>query len=294
MQNYSIEKSDEGIDLSRDNVRGLELEIVQGLCRANKDAYFLPRDIKWYDENVLNPMIQRGEISDGSRLGSFDDRKMRYDGSSLNLVNRSLKIRLGHSHFKDYIEKKKRSKEETQELVRLGLRHFNDPYSFFGRNPGVTGVVMTSDKKLIIGERQVEKDMYEGLLQGVAGHLSYKQTPSDIKLEEEMLREIEEETGIKKTDVKKMGFLGVFSFTDVAGDDLDFCFLVDTNIHSEYFNSKEWKSHVKKPEHKEFLAIPNYRTLREMLDGKEYSGKRRDIVFSTRGALEEIKERGFN
>lgn len=304
MQNYTIEKSIEGYDLSRGNVQGLELSIVPGWFRADKNNILLYRHfreshneeeaLQWYGENVLNQMIKEGKISDGSSPGSFDDRKMRYDGALLDVVNRELRIRLGHSHFKDYIEKKKRSKEETQNLVNLGIEHFKDPYTFFGRNPGVTGVIMTSDRKLIVGERKVEKDIYEGLLQGAAGHLTYKKNPSDVNLEEEMLKEIAEEMGISKRDVKKMDFLGVFSFTDVAGDDLDFCYLVETRVPSDYFKGERWKENVKKPEHKEFLIIQDYRTLRELLGGKEYSEKRRDIIFSTRGALEEIKGKDFS
>jgi len=311
MQNYTIETivdrefpndPDRRISLYRG--KGMVISpdfrypiIEIGLCRADQNNPTEDRTIEWYDENVLKPLIESGEISDGSK-GGFDDRKMRYDsgwgfiGNSIDSQDRII-IKLGHSHFLEYREKRNRTKEEAERLTQLGLKHFNDPYAFFGRNPGVTGIILTSDKKLIVGQRKVEIDEYEDLLQGVAGHLDYKRNPSDIKLEEEMSREAKEEAGVTRTDVRDLEFLGLFSDPRVAGDDLDFCYLIKTDVHSDYFTKGFWKEKVKKPEHNEFYAINNFDELEKLVNDGNFQDKNFDIVFSTRGALSAIKEKDF-
>ena len=295
MQNYTIEKTVYEKEISRDNCKGFKILTTTGLCKANKDDPDFPRDIKWYDENVLRPMIIEGKIYDGSK-GEYDDRKMRYDGVDVlkGRLENILFVRLGHSHFLEYLEKKKRTKEETEKLVQMGIQFFKDKYAFFGRNPGVTGIVLTSDKKLVVGERQVgDKDRYEGLLQGVAGHLTYKADPKEINLEEEMLKETLEEVDIPKSKVSGLEFLGLFSDPSVAGDDLDFCYLIKTNLHSDYFKSEKWKENVKVPEHKEFLLIDDYNNLDNLVRTGNFNGKNWDIIFSTRGALASLKEEDF-
>jgi len=289
IQKYNIEKSIEGIELSRKNCNGLKVSLTQGLCRANKENPLERRDILWYDKNVLNPMIKEGKISDGSN-GPYDERKMRYDLSSCQ--NQGLVIKLGHSHFLDVIEKKKRDEKETKKLARLGEIYFDDQCAFFGRNPGVTGIILTLDRKLIVGERQVEKDIYEGLLQGVAGSIDYKKDPSIIKLEEEMKREISEEIGISQKEIKDMKFLGLFSVSNLGRDDLDFCYLVKSNITSKYFTKGKWKENVKKAEHKKFRSIDNYSALKKLI-GECKMNNKKGIIFSTLGALESIVQDDF-
>lgn len=305
MQDYTTEKAIDSTlsdrketDISRDNCKGIVGIIVKGgLCRANKDDPYQPRDIEWYDDNVLNKMIRDGKISDGT-TGKFDDRKMRYSGAEFALSPKidhvsQLFIYLGHSHFLDYIEKKKRTKEESERLVQMGNEYFKDLYAFFGRNPGVTGIIKTSDKRFVVGERQVgEKDKYEGLLQGVAGHLTYKDNPEDINLKEEMLRETLEEVGIQ-SKISGLEFLGLFSDPSVAGDDLDFCYLVNSEVHSDFFKSGKWKENVKDAEHKELLLIDSYKNLDNLIRTGNLDGKNWDIVFSTRGALSTIEPEDF-
>ncbi len=62
---YNIEKSLEGIEISRGNCSSLKgISIVPGLCRADKKNPLEKRDITWYDANVLAPMIKEGKIND--------------------------------------------------------------------------------------------------------------------------------------------------------------------------------------------------------------------------------------
>ena len=288
MQNYTIEKSMGGYEISRDSCKKLDFIVNSGLCRANPYYPLESRTINVYHEHTLKPLIEKGIISDGSN-SPFDDRKMRYDkiefrSESSTFSKFYLSVYLGHSNFLEYLEKKERSKKTTETLVKMGKAFYNDPHAFFPRNPGVTGIVLTSDKKLVVGERQVgEKDRYEGLLQAVAGHLTYKVNPKDINLEEEMLRETMEEVGISKSKVSRLEFLGLYSDPSIAGDDLDFCYLINTNIHSDYFKSGKWKENVKVAEHKEFLLIDGYNKTNNLVRTGNFNGKNWNIIFSTRG-----------
>ena len=296
MQNYSLEKTVDGIEISR-NLIFDEINVQPGLCRADKNIPYQSRDIQFYDRNILNQLIVDGKISDGSK-SPFDDRKMRYDKADLDSDRQKTKkliIYLGHSHFLDYREKGKRTEEETRQLTKLGIQHFQDPYAFFGRNPGVTSIIKSSDKKIIVGQRNVKTDMqlYAGLLQGAAGHILFKEDPMKISIESEAYREISEETGIQKKDISRLEFLGLFSFPEVAGDDLDFCYLAHTHIDSQYFTSSNWKKNVQKPEHKEFFAIKNFDELQELVNRGVYNNAQYDLVFSTRGPLAEIKPQDF-
>ncbi|MEK6872936.1 MAG: hypothetical protein AABW90_02910, partial [Nanoarchaeota archaeon] len=205
----------------------------------------------------------------------------------------SIIVKFGHSHFLEYREKRKRTKEETENLTKLGINHFNDPYAFFPRNPGVTGIVLTSDKKIVVGQRNVELDRYEGLLQGAAGHLTYKKNPKDVNLDKDMLMELEEEMGVSENFIKNKEFIGLFSDPSVAGDDLDFCYLISTDLPSEYFTKESWKEKVKKPEHSKFFALPDYYSLQELINTGNFQGKNYDIVFSTRGALSQVISEDF-
>ncbi len=313
MQDYTIETivngefPDEYPKKKISLVRGKDFNITPGggyapfskigLCRADPNNPTGDRTIEWYDENVLKPLIESGKISDGTK-SKFDDRKMRYDGGIGYIGNTinphdNIIVKFGHSHFLEYREKRKRTQEEAEVLTQLGINHFKDPYAFFPRNPGVTGIVLTSDKNIIVGQRNVELDRYEGLLQGAAGHLTYKKNPEDVNLDKDMLMELKEELGITEDLIKNKEFIGLFSDPSVAGDDLDFCYLISTHLPSEYFVKEAWKEKVKKPEHSKFFALTDYNSLQELVNTGNFQGKNYDIIFSTRGALSQIDPKDF-
>ena len=177
----------------------------------------------------------------------------------------------------------------------MGIERFNDPYAFFPRNPGVTGIIKTNDKRIIIGQRNVQPDKYDGLLQGAAGHLEFRQDPKDIILRDDLYRELNEETGVSKNQVTNLEFLGLFSDPSVGGDDLDFCYLVDVDLPSNYFSEGGWKEIVpeKQREHSQFFAIHNYNDLKELLNSGKFENREFDIVFSTCGPLEQLVYKDF-
>ena len=299
MQEYTIEKTSNfgGLEISRSGLRysGL-IACNDGLCRANSQNPKENRTIEWYDKNVLNTMIENGKINDGSK-GGFDDRKLRYDKAEyVNSKSGStprLNVHFGHSNFLEYREKLGRTKKETEGLTNMGIEHFNDPYAFFPRNPGVTAIIKTNDKKIIIGQRNVQPDKFEGLLQGAAGHLNFEKNCNNISIINNMYREVEEETGVANNSIKYSQFLGLFSDPSVGGDDLDFCYLVDVELPSNYFTQESWKDKVEKPEHSKFFAIKDYDSLEKLVNIGKLEEEKLDIIFSTRGALEQLNYNDF-
>src|SRR3989339_1301859 len=65
---------------------GSSIIFKEGLCAANLHNPQQPRDGVWYLENILNPLIKSGKISDGSH-GPFDDRKFWYAGCRLEATD---------------------------------------------------------------------------------------------------------------------------------------------------------------------------------------------------------------
>ena len=302
MQQYNIERAIDGIENGIPIDRSLSSKnifISPGLCRADPSNPLGNRGIGWYDQNTLKRMIESGEIDDGSKT-PYDDRKMRFhaavytkDESEIG-APLSLEIQLGHSNFLEHQERNSRSPEEISRLVGLGFEKFNDGYAFFGRCPGVTGIIKTSDKKIVVGQRQVNRDKYEELLQGPAGHVDFRENPYDVDLKEDMLRELVEETGIKFGEVNGLEFLGIYSDPGVAGDDLDITYLIDTKVPSTYFTGTLWKERVKEQEHSRFIAVSNYDLLQRLIYDGDFNGENFDIIFSTRGPLAQIKPEDFN
>ena len=96
---FAVEVTREGILLRRESVEGLKISVVEGLCAANPQDPTQPRERKWYVENVLNPMIERGEIGDGIST-RFDDRKMRLSHTSIR--GGILEIGFGATHYKSF------------------------------------------------------------------------------------------------------------------------------------------------------------------------------------------------
>ena len=80
---FITEKDINGTELNRRNVKGKGVYCSDGLCMANISNPQMPRDRKWYLENVINPCIKAGTISDGSKC-SYDDRKPRLHQIILN------------------------------------------------------------------------------------------------------------------------------------------------------------------------------------------------------------------
>ena len=307
---YIVEETTGGLRLNRKRLDRVSIDLLNGsdggLCRADINDSSKPRDIAFYRENVLKPLITAGKISDGSN-SPFDDRKMRYYNSSdysSSLDRDSVVFRFGHSHygeFKEQLQRKDETKEayiaRTTELKERGKRDFNEEWAYFSRAPGIAAGIITLDKKVIVGERIVQlepgkSDAYQGKLQLVHGHLQYRDNPRDVKLEEDVKREIQEETGVDPKDIEDIKFVGLFSSPDIIGD-LDFGHLAFVKVPSSYFTSGQWKERVSKKEreHKELVALSGFAELKNVIDnGVMPNYARLEPLYSAQAVLESIEQ----
>ena len=263
----------------------------EGLCAADVTNPSAPRDRASYLRDVIGPMVERGEIDDGSTT-DYDDRKLRFSGATLwqpTSVSPQilLNVRLGVTHYKAFLEDQNRSDSENVSLQLKGLNKFESRYAFFSRAPGIAVLPITKEGDIFIGERT--NDEAKGLLNAVAGHLKYREDPTKVKLREDLDQEMEEEFGIKASSVVgEPIFAGLYSHP-IKGD-LDFTFIVRTDVPSEYFSSGEWKKHVSAREHKELIKLASMDEIRMLLDEGLVPGSEKiyELMYSTRGALESL------
>jgi hypothetical protein len=97
-----------------------------------------------YLDQVIHPKIARGEITDGSRSGDYDDRKARWSGSGITgrwrVENRILFLDIGPTIYPDYALDLQRDKTEALQVILRGLVEYRDPYAYFSKAIGITVV----------------------------------------------------------------------------------------------------------------------------------------------------------
>jgi len=284
-KDFGIEVSVEGIELVRENVERLKISSIEGLCAANLNNPLTSRDASWYKSHILDEMIKRKEISDGFN-SPYDDRKMRLDYTSIK--DGVLKIALGFSHYNAFRTDLDNSYDKNEFLKKIGIEKFNDRWAFFSRAPGVLGLIISNEGSIFLGER-LQKE-YSGLLNSVAGHIDYKEHPSLINLEENVLRETNEEVGISPEEILKIVFVG--GYLNINCGDMDFAHLVFTNKPNKYFLSGEWAKKINEREHKSLFELSSYREVQDLLcNGRLPNNKKKyNVMYSTRGALQSLKK----
>ena len=301
MQQYYIERAGKdmatdrlGPELSCDNLSGLEVCFAAGYCRANPGAPEEDRSMAWYEQNVLKPLVEKNIIVTSGRFG--DERKIRYDRASIE--GGRVTFYMGHSHYHEMIESDNRSDAETKRLVSMGNAFYNDHMAFFPRVTGPTGIVISSDNKLIIGKRKGFGDLedYDGLLQGVGSFFPFCENVAQIDPIESLKLSLESKAGIKGTDICSTEFFGLYSNPELAGDDLDFAYLVKTKLASNYFTGDGWKAVTDndKVTHEEWYAVDGFGELQQFLSTGLLKGKKVETVFSTFGPLHALKEPDFS
>lgn len=295
---YQVERSVEGYELNRENVQNLKLRFVKGSSAATQDrlrdkvpfTLWPQMSFDQYNAKVITVKIKRGEISDGSN-SPFDDRKLRYDRSVIifdsEVVGKELVTSLGITDYQDFLADQRASEETNLEIQKDGEREFGDRYVFFSRCPGIAVLPLTKEKSAFVGERTNEEA--EGYLNAVAGHLQFR-NPEKVDLQKDLLRELSEEFGIQKESLlAEPTFVGIYSHP-IKGD-LDFTFIVQTDIPDEYFVSGKWKDNVSEGEHKPLIQLSSMADIQKLLDdGKVPDGRKLPLMYSTRGALESLTE----
>lgn len=292
---FEVESADGAlrpVSLSRIKLNGIKAE--EGLCAANIENPTQPRDREWYVANVIAPMVERGEIDNGTKT-PFDDRKLRYhkstylkkdtfiEGSFQDGYFSSLFSFFGITHYKAFLADVNRSDEDNLKLQERGKKELGERWAYFARAPGVAVLPINQDGTIFIGERTNTE--YGGFLNAVAGHLTYKDDVKQVDIPTEALRELKEEFGIESGEVSNLRFVGLYSHP--AKGDLDFTFLADVAKPEQYFASGEWKKSVKEREHKDLVSLATMAEIQELLGTGKVPGadKTLQVMYSTRGAL---------
>jgi|SRR3989344_1997959 len=295
---YQVERMSDGVLLNRENVGFTSYGpfFTEGLCAADPNNPKNPRTRGWYNENVIKPMIAKGEIDDGSKR-PFDDRKLRYSGSqqrSTSVEPRGwINVNLGITNYRAFLADLNRSDEENLILQARGEEIFGDKYAFFSRATGIAILPLFMDVNkqqnvTYVGERTNKEA--GGFLNAVAGHLKYKDNPTDVNIDEDAFRELEEEFGLPKNAI--IGgpmFVGLYSHP-IKGDS-DFTFIVQTDVPASYVDSGEWMNRVKEREHKPLIKLASMAEVKRLLDESVVpDGRKFPLMYSTRGALESLTE----
>lgn len=283
-------KTDYEVILNREQVEGKELKFSAGNCAADIRDLNQPRNLSWVLENITDSLIKAGYLGDGVS-SKFDDRKIRFDGVIIN--KDSIEIEVGVTSFQAYqTDLNKRTPEQNMQLKNLGMILLKDRYAFFARPMGVTVLPITAEGSIFLGDRlNVE---YTGQLHGgAAGYINYR-SPESIDTRIDLFKELEEELGIKEESLGAFEVVGISYHTNTGETDISY--LVKTDVEDDYFESGKWKERVDEREHREFIKLANTADIRLLLDtgNVRTSDKTYEILYSTRQALESVREEDLN
>lgn len=290
MRNYDAEISAEGTPLTREAVEGKSISFSEGRCMADPQdpSNANRRNPKWYLENVIDIGISAGKIGDGIK-SKFDDRKPRLD--IISLKPEKLEVSVGMTYFgenKESISRGEKNPAEAERLHSLGMEMYGDKYAFFARAPGVSGAIISSDGEMILGTR-LQQDG-RGLLHPAGGYIEYKKDLRNLNLNEEVIREVEEEFGVSEKCIMNKRLVGIYS-NPLTGE-ADFTYHIFTNIPTVHFTSGEFKKDRKDEEHGEIVVVNKISQAHKILQYGGVvtgSGEKFGLMYTARGALEALR-----
>jgi len=198
-----------------------------------------------YLEAVINPQIRNGLLADGTKPGSYDDRKVRWSGAGVaGFWSRSqdtFTLEVGPTSYPRCRLDLTRSSLSALKLMMHGLTTYQDPYAYFARGIGVTVVPLTKDGNVYIGKRLNASD-YTGVLNFVAGWATFSPTVQDINFYQDAQRELSEEVDVAMTlNDTNTRFIGM-SGNPLTGE-VDLVFVVQTEMRDRHFQSDQWGEH---------------------------------------------------
>ncbi|MBS3149232.1 hypothetical protein J4455_00865 [Candidatus Woesearchaeota archaeon] len=274
--------SDYAYDLTKQEAEGKTLRITKGLSAGNIQYPGQPRDFDWTVEHIIGPLVRSGKIGDGVPPYKWDDRKLRYNG--VKVTDTEIEIPVGATHFHAGRADMQRDPKLNEYLQEIGLSVFNERYALFARPLGVCVLPITLDGSVFIGERTGQD--HPDLLNGVAGYVTFRD-PNSLNVQEDLERELQEEFGIAKDELLQSPRLVGTAYHPNNGE-MDISFLVRVNKPDTYFSSGDWKSHVSEREHKNLAQLTNLAQVEELLRDGLVQGHKREIMYSTRLALESL------
>jgi 8-oxo-dGTP pyrophosphatase MutT (NUDIX family) len=237
-----------------------------------------------YLKSIIEPLISKAEISDGSRPGSHDDRKLRWsDTQFLDIIDSetlTLKLAVGPTWFQHCQVDIHRDRAEATGLMLDGLQRHQDPYAFFARGMGIVVIPLTRDGHAFIG-RRAQTSEYSNYLCFVAGWLSFPESLNELDIYSELERELREEinllTPIATDQIKLIGLAG-----HPFSGETDLVFVVQTDLTDDHFFQGVW------PEHQDWFSIRNSNEAKQLLKQGRVEGinETLKLMFSSRAGLE--------
>lgn len=229
-----------------DEVAGVtRIQVREGHGPQNLNDEPLDTQFHAYLEAVINPQIRIGLLTDGTKPGSYDDRKVRWSGAGVaGFWSRSqdtFTLEVGPTSYSHCRLDLTRSWLEALKLMMRGLTTYRDPYAYFARGIGVAVVPLTTDGNVYIGKRLNSSD-HTGVLNFVAGWATFSPTVQDINFYQDAQRELWEEVNVAMTlNDTNTRFIGM-SGNPITGE-VDLVFVVQTEMPDRHFQSGQWEEH---------------------------------------------------
>jgi hypothetical protein len=222
-----------------------EIKVIEGNAPQNIDGIPIETNFHTYLDLVINPLISSGKITDGTKLGDYDDRKVRWSGGILTgnwfKHNHIFNLEVGPTTYQRYSQDLHRSKTDSLKLILRGLQVHQDPYIYFSRAIGVTVIPITKNGNVYMGERSANVDS-AGLLNFVAGLATFDEDINKINFYVDAQRELYEEMEISlKLDDSNTRFIGISGNPFTSETDL--VFVVNTDVPDVHFQGKKWSEH---------------------------------------------------
>ena len=221
------------------------IQVQEGHSPQNLNDEPIDTQFHAYLEAVINPRIRMGLLADGTKPGSYDDRKVRWSGTGVagfwSRHQDTFTLEVGPTSYPRCRLDLTRSSLEALKLMLRGLKTYQDPYAYFARGIGVTVVPLTTDGHIYIGKR-LNASAYTGLLNFVAGWATFSPTAQKINFYQDAQQELWEEMNITMTlNDTNTRFVGL-SGHPITGE-VDLVFVVQTEMPDLHFQSRQWEEH---------------------------------------------------
>jgi hypothetical protein len=244
-----------------------------------------------YLQQVINPQIEQGEITDGRNPGDYDDRKLRWSGAGITgnwfIENQVLTLEIGPTTYPRYAQDLYRSKTDALKLMLKGVQNYQDPYTYFARAIAVTIVPISQEGYVYIGERSGNVDN-PGLLNFVAGLATFQENLDKVNFYLDAQQELAEEVGIHSIlNSENTKFIGIAGNPFTSETDL--VFVTQTEQPDSYFKN------VALSEHLRLVPLRNQSEVNQLLHHgllpKE--SQKKAVTYGSRMALEYLANYHF-
>ncbi|MEL7038492.1 MAG: hypothetical protein AAFO04_23185 [Cyanobacteria bacterium J06592_8] len=261
-----------------------QIQVQEGHGPQNLDGEPIDTQFQAYLEAVINPQIRKGLLCDGSKPGSYDDRKVRWSGAGVagfwSCSQNIFTLEVGPTSYPRCRLDITRSSLESLKLMLRGLNTYQNPYAYFARGVGVAVVPMTTEGHVYIGKRINSSD-HTGVLNFVAGWATFSPTVQAINFYQDAQRELQEEVKVAMTlNETNTRFIGI-SGNPITGE-VDLVFVVQTEMPDRHFQSGEWE------EHSNLVGIRSKAEAEALLEQGRLPGEQEpcSLMFSSRLGLE--------